>query len=62
MPTNSIEPQGSPEEIAPYGSGAILPEVIKAQEVLESKYGVGADVWGRRLALPGSARALPGCG
>ena len=28
-----------------FGSGAILPEVIKAQEVLESKYGVGADVW-----------------
>src|SRR5262249_45410463 len=23
----------------------IVPEVIKAQEVLESKYGVGADVW-----------------
>jgi len=28
-----------------FGSGAILPEVIKAQEILESKYGVGADVW-----------------
>jgi len=28
-----------------FGSGAILPEVIKAQEVLESKYNVGADVW-----------------
>jgi pyruvate dehydrogenase E1 component len=28
-----------------FGSGAILPEVIKAQEVLESKYGVSADVW-----------------
>jgi pyruvate dehydrogenase E1 component len=28
-----------------FGSGAILPEVIKAQEVLESKYKVGADVW-----------------
>jgi pyruvate dehydrogenase E1 component len=27
------------------GSGAILPEVIKAQEVLERKYNVGADVW-----------------
>ena len=27
------------------GSGAILPEVIKAQEVLEKDYGVGADVW-----------------
>jgi pyruvate dehydrogenase E1 component len=28
-----------------FGSGAILPEVIKAQEVLESTYDVGADVW-----------------
>src|SRR5205807_10532111 len=27
------------------GSGAILPEVIKAQEILESQYNVGADVW-----------------
>ncbi len=27
------------------GSGAILPEVIKAQEILESKYNVSADVW-----------------
>jgi pyruvate dehydrogenase E1 component len=28
-----------------FGSGAILPEVIKAQEILESKYDVGADIW-----------------
>src|SRR6187401_1411266 len=28
-----------------FGSGAILPEVIKAQELLESKYNVAADVW-----------------
>jgi pyruvate dehydrogenase E1 component len=28
-----------------FGSGAILPEVIKAQEMLESQYSVGADVW-----------------
>ena len=27
------------------GSGAILPEVIKAQEILESRYNVAADVW-----------------
>src|SRR5690606_21681165 len=27
------------------GSGAILPEVIKAQQILEEKYNVGADVW-----------------
>jgi pyruvate dehydrogenase E1 component len=28
-----------------FGSGAILPEVIKAQELLRAKYGVAADVW-----------------
>jgi len=28
-----------------FGSGAILPEVIRAQEILESKYNVSADVW-----------------
>jgi pyruvate dehydrogenase E1 component len=28
-----------------FGSGAILPEVVKAQEILESRYDVGADVW-----------------
>jgi pyruvate dehydrogenase E1 component len=28
-----------------FGSGAILPEVIKAAEILESKYNVGTDVW-----------------
>jgi pyruvate dehydrogenase E1 component len=28
-----------------FGSGAILPEVIKAQEILEKDYNVGADVW-----------------
>jgi pyruvate dehydrogenase E1 component len=28
-----------------FGSGAILPEVVKAQAILEEKYGVGADVW-----------------
>ena len=28
-----------------FGSGAILPEVVKAQEILETKYGVAADVW-----------------
>jgi pyruvate dehydrogenase E1 component len=27
------------------GSGAILPEVVKAQELLAEKYGVSADVW-----------------
>ncbi len=28
-----------------FGSGAILPEVVKAQAILESKYNVAADVW-----------------
>ena len=28
-----------------FGSGAILPEVIKAQQILGEKYGVSADVW-----------------
>ena len=27
------------------GSGAILPEVVKAQAILDEKYNVGADVW-----------------
>jgi pyruvate dehydrogenase E1 component len=28
-----------------FGSGTILTEALKAQEILEQKYGVGADVW-----------------
>src|SRR5260370_37358600 len=28
-----------------FGSGAILREVLQAQEILEKKYGVAADVW-----------------
>src|SRR5207247_7821735 len=28
-----------------FGSGAIMFEVLKAQEILESKYGVASDVW-----------------
>src|SRR5215469_7331075 len=28
-----------------FGSGAILNEALRAQEILETKYGVGADVW-----------------
>jgi pyruvate dehydrogenase E1 component len=28
-----------------FGSGAILNEVVRAQEILEQKYGVAADVW-----------------
>jgi len=43
-----FKPTGQPKAKARaqlFGSGAILPEVLKAQEVLESQYGVGADVW-----------------
>src|SRR2546430_886469 len=36
---------GAPLRAQLFGSGAILPEVIKAQEILESKYNVSADVW-----------------
>ncbi len=36
---------GAPRRAQLFGSGAILPEVIKAQELLESKYQVAADVW-----------------
>jgi pyruvate dehydrogenase E1 component len=35
----------APQRAQLFGSGAILTEVIKAQEVLESTYHVGADVW-----------------
>ncbi len=28
-----------------FGSGALMPEVLKAQEILEKEYGVAADVW-----------------
>jgi len=38
------KPKAAPARAA-VGSGAILPEVIKAQEILESKYDVSADVW-----------------
>jgi pyruvate dehydrogenase E1 component len=36
---------GAPVRAQLFGSGAILPEVIKAQEILEGDYNVGADVW-----------------
>ena len=35
----------APRRAQLFGSGAILPEVIKAQEMLESRYDIGADVW-----------------
>src|SRR5438552_891611 len=43
-----VRPTSKPDSKARaqlFGSGAILPEVLRAQETLESKYGVGADVW-----------------
>ena len=40
---SSIADTGSRAQLL--GSGAILTEVVKAQEILESKYNVGADVW-----------------
>jgi len=36
---------GLPARAQLLGSGAILPEVLKAQTLLEEQYGVGADVW-----------------
>jgi pyruvate dehydrogenase E1 component len=43
------------------GSGAILLEVLKAQEILESKFGVAADVWSvtsyKQLYMDGNACA-----
>jgi pyruvate dehydrogenase E1 component len=36
---------GAPLRAQLLGSGAILPEVIKAQEMLQSTYNVSADVW-----------------
>src|SRR4029077_44917 len=35
----------APSRAQLFGSGAILPEVIRAQEILESTFAVGADVW-----------------
>jgi pyruvate dehydrogenase E1 component len=37
--------KGAKRQAQLFGSGAILPEVLKAQELLESKYDVAADVW-----------------
>jgi pyruvate dehydrogenase E1 component len=41
----STSKPGAPRRAQLFGSGAILPEVVKAQEILESKYDVAADVW-----------------
>ena len=40
-----------------FGSGAILNEVLRAQEILETKYGVAADVWNR--LHPGEKPRVP---
>ncbi len=37
--------KGAKRQAQLFGSGAILPEVLKAQEMLEKKYDVAADVW-----------------
>ena len=37
--------KGTKRQAQLFGSGAILPEVLKAQEMLEKKYDVAADVW-----------------
>jgi pyruvate dehydrogenase E1 component len=41
----AAENQQSTRKAQLFGSGAILPEAIKAQKMLEEKYGVAADVW-----------------
>jgi pyruvate dehydrogenase E1 component len=43
-----IKPTGTPKaklRAQLFGSGTILTEALKAQEILETKYNVGADVW-----------------
>ncbi|MHC5083600.1 MAG: pyruvate dehydrogenase (acetyl-transferring), homodimeric type [Planctomycetota bacterium] len=41
----SAEKQSGSTKVNLLGSGAILPEVIKAQNILESEFGIAADVW-----------------
>ena len=43
-----VKPTGTPKaklRAQIFGSGTILTEALKAQEILETKYNVGADVW-----------------
>ncbi len=43
-----VKPTGTPKaklRAQLFGSGTILTEALKAQEILETKYNVGADVW-----------------
>jgi pyruvate dehydrogenase E1 component len=37
--------KGTPSTVQLFGSGTILNEVLKAQEILSSQYGIEADVW-----------------
>ncbi len=39
------EPQNAQTEVHLLGSGAILNEAVRAQELLRDKYGIAADVW-----------------
>lgn len=38
-------PEGLPAKVQLFGSGPILREVLRAQELLAEKFGVGAEVW-----------------
>jgi pyruvate dehydrogenase E1 component len=42
---NHREPQNDRPHIQLFGSGAILREVLRAQELLEDRFGIGSDVW-----------------
>jgi pyruvate dehydrogenase E1 component len=41
----SVEPEGAKSRVQLFGSGAILREVLRAQEILAEKYQVASDVW-----------------
>ncbi len=40
-----LKPAAAEATVQLFGSGSILNEVLRAQEILSSKYGVNADVW-----------------
>src|SRR5690606_24054012 len=37
--------EGQPKRPQLFGSGTILPQVLKAQQMLKDQYGIGSDVW-----------------
>jgi pyruvate dehydrogenase E1 component len=41
----SVDGDGSKPRVTLFGSGAIMNGVLKAQEMLAEKYGIGSDVW-----------------